>query len=62
MSAPTVVEYLMRRLQECGVDHVFGVPGDYVPGFYKRLAESPTQHIGTTREDTAAFAADGYAQ
>ena len=62
MAAPTVAEYLLQQLQKSGVDHVFGVPGDYVLGFYKILAESPLQHIGTTREDTSAFAADGYAR
>ena len=59
---PTVVAYLLEQLQACGVGHVFGVPGDYVLGFYRRLVESPIRHIGTTREDTAAFAADGYAR
>ena len=62
MAAPTVAEYLLQQLQKSGVDHVFGVPGDYVLGFYKILAESPLHHIGTTREDTSAFAADGYAR
>jgi len=62
MVAATVAEYLLQQLQESGVDHVFGVPGDYVLGFYNILAASPLQHIGTTREDTSAFAADGYAR
>ncbi|MEA3242709.1 MAG: thiamine pyrophosphate-binding protein [Pseudomonadota bacterium] len=62
MAAATVAEYLLQQLQESGVDHVFGVPGDYVLGFYSILAGSPLQHIGTTREDTSAFAADGYAR
>ena len=62
MAAPTVAEYLLQRLRESGVDHVFGVPGDYVLGFYNALAASPLQHIGTTREDSSAFAADGYAR
>lgn len=62
MSAPTVAGYLLQRLHDSGVEHVFGVPGDYVLGFYRRLADSPLRHIGTTREDTAAFAADGYAR
>ena len=62
MAAATVAEYLLQQLQESGVDHVFGVPGDYVLGFYKLLAASPLRHIGTTREDTSAFAADGYAR
>jgi len=62
MATPTVAEYLLLQLQNSGVDHVFGVPGDYVLGLYAKLAESPLLHIGTTREDTAAFAADGYAR
>lgn len=44
------------------MDHCFGVPGDYVLRFYERLCDSPISHIGTTREDTAAFAAVGYAR
>ncbi|MEN8762487.1 MAG: thiamine pyrophosphate-binding protein, partial [Thiogranum sp.] len=62
MTAPTVAAYLLQQLQKSGIDHVFGVPGDYVLGLYRKLAESPLQHVGTTREDTAAFAADGYAR
>jgi len=62
MGTPTVADYLLSSLQAAGVGHVFGVPGDYVLGFYERLVASPLQHIGTTREDTAAFAADGYAR
>lgn len=62
MAAPTIADYLLRQLQACGVDHVFGIPGDYILGFYQKLVASPLQHIGTTREDTAAFAADGYAR
>ncbi|MCQ8103532.1 thiamine pyrophosphate-binding protein [Methylomonas sp. SURF-2] len=55
-------QYLLERLYAAGVKHVFGVPGDYVLGFYDLMDKSPIQHIGTTREDTAAFAADGYAR
>ncbi len=62
MAAHTVADYLLRQLQASGVDHVFGIPGDYILGFYDKLAASPLRHVGTTREDTAAFAADGYAR
>ncbi len=54
--------YLLEQLKRAGADHVFGVPGDYVLRFYDLLIHSPIQHVGTTREDTAAFAADGYAR
>ena len=62
MSGPTVADYLLAQLKKYGVDHIFGVPGDYVLGFYRKLAQSSLQHVGTTREDTGAFAADGYAR
>lgn len=58
----TIGQYLLKRLHEAGVKHIFGVPGDYVLGFYDLMIKSSVQHIGTTREDTAAFAADGYAR
>lgn len=62
MAEATIADYLLTRLQEAGVDHVFGVPGDYILGFYAALEAGPLAHVGTTREDTAAFAADGYAR
>jgi indolepyruvate decarboxylase len=58
----SIGQYLLKRLYDTGVKHIFGVPGDYVLGFYDLMTKSPIQHIGTTREDTAAFAADGYAR
>jgi indolepyruvate decarboxylase len=54
--------YLLRRLEQEGLGHLFGVPGDYCLRFYDLLVRSPIVHVGTTREDTAAFAADGYAR
>lgn len=61
-SNPTIGQYLLTRLYQSGVHHIFGVPGDYILRFYQQMSESAIQHIGTTREDTAAFAADGYAR
>ena len=58
----SVSEYLIKRLQECGVRHVFGVPGDYVLSFFKKLSESPLQVINTCDEQGAGFAADAYAR
>jgi len=34
----TVAEYLLTRLKEIEVDHLFGVPGDFVLGFFKRFS------------------------
>ncbi len=58
----SIGQYLLQQLAHAGVRHMFGVPGDYVLRFYDLLVHSEIQHIGTTREDTAAFAADGYAR
>ena len=55
-------EYLLSQLQRRGVGHIFGVPGDYVLGFYGLIEKSPIEHVGTTREDAAGFAADAYAR
>jgi indolepyruvate decarboxylase len=58
----TIGGYLVRRLQELGLKHLFGIPGDYILGLYKLLEESPIEVIGMTREDSAGFAADAYAR
>jgi indolepyruvate decarboxylase len=55
-------QYLIDRLYELGARHVFGIPGDYVLGFYKMLEDSPLQLVGTTTELAAGFAADAYAR
>jgi TPP-dependent 2-oxoacid decarboxylase len=36
----TVAEYLLSRLKEIGVDHLFGVPGDFVLGFLNQVLKS----------------------
>lgn len=58
----TVAEYLLLRLKEIGVDHLFGVPGDFVLGFFNQLIKSNIKYIGTCNELNAAYAADGYAR
>jgi TPP-dependent 2-oxoacid decarboxylase len=58
----SIGEYLIRRLQDYGIGHVFGIPGDYVLQFYSMLDRSPIQVVTTTREDCAGFAADAYAR
>ena len=38
-------EYLIQRLVALGARHVFGVPGDYVLGFYDQLQHSPLRIV-----------------
>ena len=58
----TVAEYLLIRLKEIGVDHLFGVPGDFVLGFFNEVLKSEVKYVGTCNELNAAYAADGYAR
>lgn len=58
----TIAEYLLTRLKQIGVDHIFGVPGDFVLGFFNQILESDVEYIGTCNELNAAYAADGYAR
>ncbi|OGV56296.1 MAG: preprotein translocase subunit Tim44 [Lentisphaerae bacterium GWF2_44_16] len=58
----TVAEYLLIRLKEIGADHLFGVPGDFVMGFFNQVIKSDVKYIGTCNELNAAYAADGYAR
>src|SRR5947207_11269396 len=58
----SIGQYLIRRLQDYGLKHVFGIPGDYILTFYGQLEKSPIDVVGCTREDNAGFAADAYAR
>ena len=58
----TVSGYLLDRLQEVGVRHLFGVPGDYVLDFLDEVIASPIEWVGTCNELNAGYAADGYAR
>jgi TPP-dependent 2-oxoacid decarboxylase len=61
--ATTIGEYLIQQLHAGGVRHVFGIPGDYVLGFYDQLAKSKlVRVINTCDEQGAGFAADAYAR
>jgi indolepyruvate decarboxylase len=58
----TISRYLLQRLQEAGVNHLFGVPGDYVLDFLDEVIASPIKWVGTCNELNAGYAADGYAR
>ncbi len=58
----TVSSYILSRLQEIGIRHLFGVPGDYVLDFLDAVIASPIQWVGNCNELNAGYAADGYAR
>ena len=63
MSNPTVVEYVVARLADLGIRHVFGVAGDYSFPFDNAITASDrVSWIGCSNELNAAYAADGYAR
>ena len=65
MSRPTTTTigaYLLKRLHELGIGHIFGVPGDFVLGFMADIEASSIELINTCDEQGAGFAADAYAR
>jgi indolepyruvate decarboxylase len=61
---PTAIgDFLLRRLEEAGVRHLFGVPGDYNLELLQQLQDTGRlKWIGTCSELNASYAADGYAR
>jgi indolepyruvate decarboxylase len=58
-----VSSFLIKRLYDYGGRHIFGVPGDFVLGFYQQLTQSnKLKIINTCDEQGVAFAADAYAR
>jgi TPP-dependent 2-oxoacid decarboxylase len=62
MSDMTVGKYLTKRLEDAGVKHIFGVPGDYVLRFFDELEASAVKVVGNCNELNAGYAADAYAR
>ena len=58
----TVAEYLLARLKTLNVDHVFGIPGDFILPLFEKMAVSDVQHVAACNELNAGYAADGYAR
>ncbi len=58
----SVGEYLIDALRGHGVDHVFGVPGDFILGLHVIGDQRGMRMVNCTREEAATYAADGYAR
>ncbi len=61
-----VAEYLLARLADAGLKHMFAVPGDYAMGFLNALdatdPPSPIARVANVNELGSGYAADGYAR
>lgn len=56
-------EYIVKKLEELGVNDFFGLPGDYNFNIiYAVQNNSNTRWVGCTNELNAGYAADGYAR
>lgn len=63
MQKMTIGDYLLTRLKELGLQHIFGVPGDYNLGFLDQIVNFPgIDWVGTCNELNGAYASDGYAR
>src|SRR5438105_5755698 len=61
--ATTVSNYLIARLQQAGLEHLFAVPGDYASPFLESLdATTGIERVANMNELGSGYAADGYAR
>ncbi|MBW7565716.1 hypothetical protein KIF53_13160 [Chromobacterium subtsugae] len=59
--AYTVSNYILDRLRQLGVQHLFEVPGDYASIFLNTLDECPAiERIPNINESGVGYASDGY--
>lgn len=59
----TVGRFLLRRLSEAGITHLFGVPGDYNLELLDELERcARLEWVGNCNELNAAYAADGFSR
>ena len=59
----SIGNFLLRRLQEAGIRHIFGVPGDYNLELMQQLEDrGEPAWIGNCNELNASYATDGYAR
>ena len=55
-----VAAYLVKILEEEGLENIFGLPGEQILPFYKALKDSKINHILVRHEQAAMHAADAY--
>jgi len=59
----SISDFLLKRLKEANVNHIFGVPGDFNLGFLDNVVEDPElTWVGNCNELNGAYAADGYSR
>ena len=59
---PQLVPHILDILHQQGVQHAFGLPGDFALTLYDALAASKIEPIVMTHEPSVGFAADAYSR
>src|SRR3954454_20506307 len=59
---PTGAQRIVALLEARGVEVCFGLPGVHNLPLWEALRESPIRLVGVRHEQTAVYAADGYAR
>jgi indolepyruvate decarboxylase len=59
---PQLAPHIFELLHQHGVQHSFGIPGDFALTLYDALAESKIEPIVMTHEPCVGFAADAYSR
>ena len=59
----TVIQHVLGRLKDIGIDNIFGVAGDYAFPVQDAIVQYPgINWLGCCNELNAGYAADGYAR
>src|SRR5258708_12197542 len=61
--AKTVIQHVLGRLKDIGIDDIFAVAGDFAFPIHDAIVQDPRiSYLGCCSERNAAYAADGYAR
>ncbi len=55
-------DFLVKFLEDNGVEYIFGLPGEQVLPLYEAIRKSSIEHVLVRHEQVAVGAADGYAR
>ncbi|MFA6212112.1 MAG: thiamine pyrophosphate-dependent enzyme [Candidatus Obscuribacterales bacterium] len=57
-----LADYIFERIEKTGVQHTFGIPGDFVLPLYAAQTRSNLKTVVLTHEPSVGYAADAYAR
>lgn len=57
-----LADYIFERIEKTGVEHTFGIPGDFVLPFYAAQTRTNLKTVVLTHEPSVGYAADAYAR